>query len=84
MSTKQGFGIGFALALALAVGWFGRGFQAPSSAPNPNADPREGTAEGPCPGGTQPLYWVAPLDPYLFRVEPGIWPLGLYVVFNCS
>ena len=49
MSAKRGLGIGFALALALAVGWFGRGLQAPSSAPSPDTDPREGEAEGPCP-----------------------------------
>jgi len=84
MSTKQGFGIGFALALALAVGWFGRGFQAPSSAPNPNTDPREGAAEGPCPGGTQPLYWVAPMDPNFIRDEPGKSPMGMDLVPKCS
>jgi len=84
MSAKQGFGIGFALALALAVGWFGRGLQAPSSTPSPDSDSREGEADGPCPGGLQPLYWVAPMDPNFIRDEPGKSPMGMDLVPKCS
>jgi Cu(I)/Ag(I) efflux system membrane fusion protein/cobalt-zinc-cadmium efflux system membrane fusion protein len=84
MSAKQGFGIGFALALALAVGWFGSGFQAPSSAPSPDTDPRQGAAEGLCPGGTQPLFWVAPMDPNFIRDEPGKSPMGMDLIPKCS
>ena len=84
MSAKQGFGIGFALALALAVGWFGRGLQAPSSTPIPDTNPREGEAEGPCRGGVQPLYWVAPMDPNFIRDEPGKSPMGMDLVPKCS
>ena len=85
MSAKQGLGIGFALALALAVGWFGRGFQVPSNAHRPlTPDSRSGVAEGSCPDGTQPLYWVAPMDPNFIRDEPGKSPMGMDLVPKCS
>jgi Cu(I)/Ag(I) efflux system membrane fusion protein len=83
MSGKRGLGIGFALALALAIGWFGRGLQAPSNAPSSDTDSREGEAEGPCPGGVQPLYWVAPMDPTFIRDEPGKSPMGMDLVPKC-
>jgi len=84
MSAKRRFGIGFALALALAVGWFGRGLQTPSSAPSPDTKAREGAAEGPCPDGTLPLYWVAPMDPNFIRNEPGKSPMGMDLIPKCS
>jgi len=84
MSTQQTFAIGFALVLALAAGWFGRGFQDPSNAPSPHTKAQEGTAEGPCPGGAQPLYWVAPMDPNFVRNESGKSPMGMDLIPKCS
>jgi Cu(I)/Ag(I) efflux system membrane fusion protein/cobalt-zinc-cadmium efflux system membrane fusion protein len=84
MSAKQRFGTGIALALALAVGWFGRGFESPPSAPMLGTDPREGVAGGPCRGGAPPLYWVAPMDPNFIRDEPGKSAMGMDLVPKCS
>ncbi|MBW2577127.1 MAG: efflux RND transporter periplasmic adaptor subunit [Deltaproteobacteria bacterium] len=84
MNAKQGFGIGSALTLALAVGWFGKGLQTPSSEPSPDAAPRSDAAEGSCPDGTQPLYWVAPMDPNFIRDEPGKSPMGMDLIPKCS
>jgi Cu(I)/Ag(I) efflux system membrane fusion protein/cobalt-zinc-cadmium efflux system membrane fusion protein len=84
MSAKQVFGIGFALALALAVGWFGKGLQTLSSAPSSDAAPQSDAAEGSCPDGTQPLYWVAPMDPNFIRDEPGKSPMGMDLIPKCS
>jgi multidrug efflux pump subunit AcrA (membrane-fusion protein) len=84
MSAKQVFGIGLALALALAIGWFGKGLLAPSSAPGPDTHPQSSAAEGSCPDGTMPLYWVAPMDPNFIRDEPGKSPMGMDLVPKCS
>ena len=84
MSAKQTFGIGIALVLALAVGWFGKGLQTPSNTTNSETDPQSGTAEGPCPDGSQPLHWVAPMDPNFIRDEPGKSPMGMDLVPKCS
>jgi multidrug efflux pump subunit AcrA (membrane-fusion protein) len=84
MSAKQTFGIGIALVLALAVGWFGKGLQTPSNTTNSDTDPQSGTAEGPCPDGSQPLHWVAPMDPNFIRDEPGKSPMGMDLVPKCS
>jgi len=83
MSAKQTAGIGVALVLALTAGWFGRGLQAPS----PNADRDESPAGegavGACPGGEEPLYWVAPMDPNFVREEPGKSPMGMELIPKC-
>jgi len=84
MSAKQTFGIGIALVLALAVGWLGKGLQTPSNTTLSDTDPRSGMAEGPCPDGSQPLHWVAPMDPNFIRDEPGKSPMGMDLVPKCS
>ena len=84
MSAKQTFGIGIALVLALAVGWFGKGLRSSSNTADSDTDPQSGMAEGPCPDGSQPLHWVAPMDPNFIRDEPGKSPMGMDLVPKCS
>lgn len=67
--------------VALASGWWGRGFLAGgTSAP---ADGRAASADGPCPGGAEPLYWKAPMDPSYVREAPGKSPMGMDLVPEC-
>jgi multidrug efflux pump subunit AcrA (membrane-fusion protein) len=84
MSAKQTFGIGIALTLALAIGWWGKGLQATSNAPGHDTASQSGTTEGSCPDGTQPLYWVAPMDPNFIRTESGKSPMGMDLIPKCS
>ncbi|MBW2542782.1 MAG: efflux RND transporter periplasmic adaptor subunit [Deltaproteobacteria bacterium] len=84
MNAKQTFGIAIALALALAVGWFGKGLQAPPGAPDQHTDMPSGAVDGPCPDGSQPLHWVAPMDPNFIRDEPGKSPMGMDLVPKCA
>ena len=37
-------------------------------------------ADSPCPGGTEPLYWRAPMDPSFVRDRPGKSPMGMDLV----
>lgn len=72
----------FALVVAaLVLGWWGRGFLADVT------DVSEGTgtasADGPCPGGADPLYWKAPMDPSYIRDTPGKSPMGMDLVPEC-
>ena len=67
---------------ALALGWFGRGLVAPPTA-GPAAEPAAASGEGPCPGGAEPLYRKAPMDPTYVREEPGKSPMGMELVPVC-
>lgn len=40
-------------------------------------------AAGPCPGGAEPLYWKAPMDPSYIRDKPGKSPMGMDLVPVC-
>lgn len=40
--------------------------------------------DGPCPGGAQPAYWVAPMDASYRRDEPGKSPMGMDLVPKCQ
>jgi len=65
--------------LAAAGGWWvgtrtQRGASAPSAALR---------SDGPCPGGAEPLYWKAPMDPTYVRDEPGKSPMGMDLVPVC-
>jgi multidrug efflux pump subunit AcrA (membrane-fusion protein) len=62
---------------ALAAGWWGRGLMSNDRASNPRA------ADAPCPGGAEPLYWRAPMDPTFVRDEPGKSPMGMPLVPEC-
>ncbi len=68
-------------AVALAAGWWGRGM---TSSPHAMDSGVERTAsDGPCPGGTEPLYWKAPMDPAYVREAPGKSPMGMDLVPEC-
>ena len=64
-------GIGWFAAVRVVTGDFAGGSMQPA-------------AEGPCPGGAQPLYWKAPMDPTYVRQEPGKSPMGMDLVPECS
>ena len=69
------------LLLALAVGWWGRGLL--------DGEARHGgagdvaTDDGLCPGGGEPLYWKAPMNPDFIRNTPGKSPMGMDLVPVC-
>ena len=67
-------GATIALAAGAAGWWLG-------SRPGPSG-PGAGGA-GPCPGGAQPLYWKAPMDPSYVRDAPGKSPMGMDLVPVC-
>ncbi len=56
-----------------AAGWWGNSYFGGA-----------GTAgAGVCPGGAEPLYWRAPMDPTYLRKEPGKSPMGMDLVPVC-
>jgi Cu(I)/Ag(I) efflux system membrane fusion protein/cobalt-zinc-cadmium efflux system membrane fusion protein len=67
--------------VALASGWWGRGMMSGQHA----TDSGEGSpsADGPCAGGVEPLYWKAPMDPSYVRDAPGKSPMGMDLVPEC-
>jgi multidrug efflux pump subunit AcrA (membrane-fusion protein) len=67
--------------VALAAGWWGRGMTSSQHAMDSGT---ESTAsDGPCPGGAEPLYWKAPMDPSYVREAPGKSPMGMDLVPEC-
>lgn len=64
-------------------GWISMQF---SDAPAMNMDKATATkkGDGPCPGGAQPDYWVAPMDDNYRRDEPGKSPMGMDLVPQCA
>ena len=71
---------GIVLLVAAAAGGWWAGARMGSHAPMP------ATAEagdGPCPGGAEPSYWKAPMDPTYVRDEPGKSPMGMDLVPVC-
>ncbi len=67
--------------VALASGWSGRGMVLSQHATDSGADST--ASDGPCPRGTQPLYWKAPMDPSYVREAPGKSPMGMDLVPEC-
>jgi len=67
--------------VALAAGWWGRGLLSHDGAMSPGSTSAAG--DGPCPGGAEPLYWKAPMDPSYVREEPGKSPMGMDLVPEC-
>ena len=67
--------------LALASGWWGRGMM--PGQPAMDSDPESSASDGPCPGGAEPLYWKAPMDPSYVREAPGKSPMGMDLVPEC-
>jgi multidrug efflux pump subunit AcrA (membrane-fusion protein) len=70
--------IGLAVAAAAGGWWVGTRTPSGGSAPS-----REAAGGGPCPGGAEPLYWKAPMDPTYVRNEPGKSPMGMDLVPVC-
>jgi len=50
----------------------------------PESQAEMATGDGPCPGGAQPEYWVAPMDDSYRRDEPGKSPMGMELVPECG
>lgn len=67
--------------VALAAGWWGRGMT--SSQQSMNSGTEGSSADGLCPGGAEPLYWKAPMDPSYVRDAPGKSPMGMDLVPEC-
>lgn len=71
-----------ALVVVAAAGGWWAGTRAGSNAET--ASPAASVGDGPCPGGTDALYWKAPMDPTYVRDEPGKSPMGMDLVPVCS
>lgn len=67
--------------VAVAAGWWGRGLM--SNDTTMTASTAASPADGPCPGGAEPVYWKAPMDPSYVREEPGKSPMGMDLVPEC-
>jgi len=80
IGTTVGIAVGV-LALGLGAGWWTRGQWGPEGAPAASEADEAGT--GVCPGGAEPLYWKAPMDPTYVRDEPGESPMGMDLVPEC-
>ena len=80
MNLKKTISIVLMVAAGAAGGWLANGVFV--SAP---AGPviRE-SGSGPCPGGAQPAYWKAPMDPSYVRNAPGKSPMGMDLVPFCA
>jgi len=79
MNIRQLIIVSGAVLLALGAGWWGRGL-----APSLEMADTGPAAKGSCPDGSQPLYWVAPMDPNFVRDEPGKSPMGMDLVPECG
>ena len=81
MNLRTSFVMIAVVIAALAMGWWGRGLVGGGTlAPTTG---RTASAEGPCPGGVEPLYWKAPMDPSYVRDSPGKSPMGMDLVPQC-
>ena len=69
--------------LAVASGWVGRGWLAPTGHTQASGGSSASKA-GPCPGGGQPRYWKARMDPTYVREAPGKSPMGMDLVPVCE
>lgn len=71
----------FVVTAALALGWWGRGLMPLHTDFGPGE--RSASTTHTCPGGAQPLYWKAPMDPGYVRDAPGKSPMGMDLVPEC-
>ena len=67
--------------ISLTAGWWGRGLAPMQHTTQPNQE--DITSDGPCPGGADPIYWKAPMDPTYMRDAPGKSPMGMDLVPEC-
>lgn len=77
--VKAAIAIVAGMAATLAVG-IGVGMRLDPGSANGEAGR---TGDGPCPGGAQPRYWQAPMDPSYIREQPGKSPMGMDLVPVC-
>ena len=69
--------------LAASAGWWAREWLAPATGTPGGGAPVSAGESGPCPGGVQPSYWKAPMDPTYVRDAPGKSPMGMDLVPVC-
>jgi len=80
MNTMKTISIALMVAAGVAGGWLANGLF--MSAPAGPATSESGA--GACPGGAQPAYWKAPMDPTYLRDAPGKSPMGMDLVPVCA
>jgi multidrug efflux pump subunit AcrA (membrane-fusion protein) len=80
MSMKKTISIALMVAVGVAGGWFANELFV--SAPVGPATSESGS--GSCPGGAEPAYWKAPMDPTYVRDAPGKSPMGMDLVPVCA
>ena len=78
MTPRHWIVTGLAVLLAAAVGWWAR--EPLTRFPSDGASQ---AGDGACPGGAEPLYWKAPMDPTYVRDRPGKSPMGMDLVPEC-
>lgn len=79
MKPLHALGVAFLVLAALAAGWWGNALLGGGGG---GAD-GGAAGSGVCPGGAEPLYWRAPMDPTYVRKEPGKSPMGMDLVPVC-
>jgi Cu(I)/Ag(I) efflux system membrane fusion protein len=85
MSIRQGFFTVSIVLLALGAGWWGRGLLSHGeSMGRVGRELVDKAGDGPCPDGSEPDYWKAPMDPTFVRDRPGKSPMGMDLVPECS
>jgi multidrug efflux pump subunit AcrA (membrane-fusion protein) len=72
------------LGVGVAIGWFIPGGLDPGVPSDGAPGPIGAAPDGPCPGGGEPLYWKAPMDPTYVRDKPGKSPMGMDLVPVCG
>jgi Cu(I)/Ag(I) efflux system membrane fusion protein/cobalt-zinc-cadmium efflux system membrane fusion protein len=80
MSMKKTISVVLMVAAGAAGGWLANGLFA--SAPTGPTSSASGT--GACPGGAEPIYWKAPMDPSYVRDAPGQSPMGMDLLPVCE
>ena len=80
MNIKKTISIALMVAAGAAGGWLANGLFA--SAPREPSTRASGA--GSCPGGTEPVYWKAPMDPSYVRDVPGKSPMGMDLLPVCA
>ena len=80
MNIKKTISIALMVAAGATAGWLANEMFA--SAPTGPATSASGT--GSCPGGAEPIYWKAPMDPSYVRDAPGKSPMGMDLLPVCE
>jgi Cu(I)/Ag(I) efflux system membrane fusion protein/cobalt-zinc-cadmium efflux system membrane fusion protein len=80
MNTKKTISIALMVAAGAAAGWLANEWFVSAPAGPAASD----SGSGPCPGGAQPAYWKAPMDPTYVRDAPGKSPMGMDLVAVCA